>query len=70
MLMRIVPAVNALLTSEQRRKLPPIVVNALDPRYLLSIRNGTNTFVGGGGSGEGQFFSFGPMEFGESVFIR
>ena len=71
MLMKIVPAVNALLTSEQRRKLPPIVVNALDPRYLLSIRNGTNTFVSGGGfGGEGQFFSFGPMEFGEAVFIR
>ena len=51
MLMRIVPAVNALLTPAQRRKLPPQVVNALDPRYLLSIRNGTNTFVGGGGGG-------------------
>jgi hypothetical protein len=47
MLIRIAPHVTGLLTPEQRRRLPQGVVNALDPRYLLSIRNGTNTFVGG-----------------------
>ena len=53
MLMRIAPHVTALLTPEQRRRLPQGVVNALDPRYLLSIRNGTNTFAGGGGRTDG-----------------
>ena len=53
MLMRMAPAVNALLTPEQRRKLPNSVVNYLDPRYLRSVRNGNNTFVGGGGSSGG-----------------
>ena len=48
MLMRFAPAVHALLTAEQRRKLPPNIANVLDPRYLHSIRNGTGTYVGGG----------------------
>jgi hypothetical protein len=61
MLMRIAPAVIELLTPAQRRKLPPQVVNALDKRYLLAIRNGNYTFVGGSGaSNPGQSFSFGP----------
>src|SRR5688500_2498517 len=57
-LARMAHAVNALLTPEQRRKLPGNVVNYLDPRYLRSIRNGNNTFVGGGqnfGGGGGDF---------------
>jgi hypothetical protein len=58
MLLRIAANVTALLTPEQRRKLPMQVVNALDPRYLLSIRNGTNTFVSGGG----RFGDFGRFE--------
>jgi hypothetical protein len=62
MLMRIAPLVTSLLTPEQRRKLPQGVVNALDPRYLLSIRNGTNTFVTGG-SGGSNFISFGGGDF-------
>jgi hypothetical protein len=67
MLMRIGPAVNALLTPEQRRKLPQGIVNSLDPRFLLSIRNGTNTFVGGGNNFGGPvFFNFGGGDF----FIR
>jgi hypothetical protein len=62
MLMRIGPHVTAILTPAQRRKLPANVVNYLDPRFLVSVRNGTNTFVGGGGGpGFGApFISFGP----------
>lgn len=48
MLIRMAPAVNALLTPVQRRRLPSFVVNYLDPLYLRSIRNGTHTFVSGG----------------------
>lgn len=61
MLMRIGPIVNSLLTPEQRRKLPAGVIAMMDPRYLLSIRNGNQTFVGGGGGGMnfGPFFEFG-----------
>ena len=51
MLMRLVPAIRSLLTSEQRRRLPPQVVNVLDPRYLESVRNGTGTYVSGSRGG-------------------
>jgi hypothetical protein len=63
-LMQLAPHIRGLLTREQRRKLPTQVVNVLDPRYLLSIRNGTATFVGGSGpqSFGGEFFMFGGME--------
>jgi hypothetical protein len=52
MLMRLVPAIRTLLTSEQRRRLPPQVVNALDPRYLESVRSGTGTYVSGSRGGD------------------
>src|SRR6185503_677365 len=39
MLIRVVPVIRELLTAEQRRKLPAQIVNVLDPRYLVSIRN-------------------------------
>ncbi len=48
------PTVRALLSDEQRRKLPAIVASHLDLRYLASIRSGTagsgefGGFVGGG----------------------
>jgi hypothetical protein len=61
MLLAFAPAVRDLLTPEQRRKLPPFIANVLDPRYLLSIRSGTGTYVGGGGSPGffgGDFVSF------------
>jgi hypothetical protein len=51
MLIRLVPALRALLTDEQRRKLPTQMANVLDPRYLISVRNGTGTYIGGGGFG-------------------
>jgi hypothetical protein len=59
MLSKIGPAIRDLLTSEQRRKLPQLTLNYLDPRYLVSIREGTGTYVGGP--------SFGPL--GAPVFI-
>ena len=55
LLRRITPTVRALLTDEQRRKLPAIVASYMDPRYLASIRSGTagaggsDLFPGGGG---------------------
>ncbi len=48
MLARIGPAIRALLTPEQRRKLPASVLNVLDPRYLDAIRNGIGLYVGAG----------------------
>jgi hypothetical protein len=45
LLIGLVPHVSALLTPEQRRRLSRYHVNALDPRYLRAIRNGTNSFV-------------------------
>jgi hypothetical protein len=68
MLIRIVPALRELLTDEQRRKLPQQIVNVLDPRYLVSVRNGTGLYVGGavggfpGGFGPG---GFAPVFFAE-----
>jgi hypothetical protein len=58
MLIRIVPTIRTLLTDEQKRKLPPQIVNILDPRYLISVRNGTGLYVGSQGGGP-QFFGGG-----------
>jgi uncharacterized membrane protein YgcG len=60
MLIAIAPVVHDLLTPAQRRKLPPRVVNYMDPRYLVSIRDGSGTYVtsgegGGFGGGGGGF---------------
>jgi hypothetical protein len=60
MLIRLVPTIRTLLTDEQRRKLPAQVVNILDPRYLVSIRNGTGLYVGGANFGP-QGGNFGPV---------
>jgi len=46
LLMKTIDPVRDLLTAEQRRKLPQQVTNLLDPRYLVSIRNGTGLYVG------------------------
>jgi hypothetical protein len=63
------PSVRDLLTPEQRRKLPPVVLNSLDTRYLSSIRNGTGLYVSGNGfgtpfgiAGGGMGMSFGLAE--------
>jgi hypothetical protein len=39
------PIVRHLLTPAQLRKLPASIHNAMDPRYLSMIRNGTNVFT-------------------------
>ncbi|HEV2735331.1 MAG TPA: carboxypeptidase-like regulatory domain-containing protein, partial [Longimicrobiaceae bacterium] len=72
MLMAMGPTVRGLLTPAQRRKLPAQILNLLDRRYLVSIRNGTGTYIGGGPTG---LFG-GPVEFfggggggGETVII-
>jgi hypothetical protein len=49
LLMNLGPAVRSLLTPEQRRKLPSVVLSTLDSRYLVSIRNGTGLYVSGSG---------------------
>ena len=62
LLMKIAPIVKDLLTSEQRRKLPPFVASYLEPRYLASIRSGTATFTGGSGFGGGAGGVFAGVE--------
>jgi hypothetical protein len=49
MMTALAPTIRDLLTADQRRKLPPQVLNYLDPRYLASIRSGTGTYVNGTG---------------------
>jgi hypothetical protein len=77
LLARLAPAVKALLTPEQRRKLPPAVASALDPRYLAAVRSGTagtgnaGGFVGGMGAGMASFGAGpGGGGGGERVIIR
>jgi hypothetical protein len=66
LLIRVVNDVNGILTPVQKRKLPAQVVSFLDDRYLNSVRNGTNTFVGGqpsfGGGGDFTFIGRGVAE--------
>jgi hypothetical protein len=45
LLVQTVGVVHDLLTPAQRRKLPQSVVNYLDARYLMSIRNGNGMYV-------------------------
>ncbi len=64
LLIALAPRMNALLTAEQKRKLPPLVASHLDTRYLAGVRSGTaggtgggvfvGAFMGGGGGGGGQ----------------
>ncbi|MGH9423918.1 MAG: hypothetical protein ACRD3J_28335, partial [Thermoanaerobaculia bacterium] len=56
------PAIKGLLTPDQRRMLPSFIASYLEPRYLASIRSGTNGFTATSG------FS-GPQSFGGNVFV-
>jgi hypothetical protein len=76
LLARLAPDVRALLTAEQRRRLPPMVASLLDTRYLAAIRSGTAgagglpMFGGTGGFGGGMGGG-GPMGGGnQTVIIR
>jgi hypothetical protein len=46
LLQRMAPAINSLLTPEQRRKLPQNTLNYLDPLYLSLAAKGTSTYSG------------------------
>ena len=74
LLARIAPDVTALLTAEQRRKLPAFISGYLEPRYLASIRSGTMSFTGGGfippGAGGGDRTVVGGGGGGQMVIIR
>ncbi|MDB4879181.1 MAG: hypothetical protein JWL60_627 [Gemmatimonadetes bacterium] len=59
LLISIVPRVNAVLTAEQRRSLPPFVASVLDVRYLASVRSGTAGQFGGPTFAPGGAASFG-----------
>jgi hypothetical protein len=58
------PAINSLLSPEQRRKLPSFIASYLDQRYLASIKPGTATFTGSGGFG-----GFIPFGGGDAAFV-
>jgi len=76
-LIALAPAVNALLTDAQRRKLPALVASHLDARYLAGVRSGTaggsaggafgGGFLGGGGGGPAFIGGGGG---GERIIIR
>src|SRR6202007_964525 len=52
LLIKLVPQIKQVLTSEQRRKLPAFIASYLDTRYLASIRSGT---AGAGNNGPMMF---------------
>jgi hypothetical protein len=56
LLIKVAPALNALLTEEQKRKLPSLVASYIDARYLAGIRSGT-----AGNTAGGPFMMMGPM---------
>ena len=55
LLTKLAPDIKGLLSSEQRRKLPPLITSHLDTRYLAAIRSGT------AGAGGGQMMFPGGM---------
>jgi hypothetical protein len=67
MLISLAPTINALLTPDQRRKLPPLVASHLDTRYLAGIRSGTAGNTGGGVFMPGMMMGGGG---GERIIIR
>ena len=65
LLIRLEPRLNALLSREQKRKLPAFIASYLDKRYLKSVRNGT----AGTGFGVPGGFDVGAMG-GNRIEIR
>jgi hypothetical protein len=63
LLTQIGPQIKGLLTAEQRRKLPTFIASYLEPRYLASIRSGTQSFTGS------SIFGGLPSVGGGDVFI-
>ena len=61
LLMGYVKAVDALLSPEQKRKLPAQIVQYLDPRFLDLVRDGTGLYVSAA-SNSGVFFAGGAFE--------
>ena len=47
LLVRVAPDIKAVLTAEQRRRLPDLIAAYLDRRYLAAIRSGTSGTPGG-----------------------
>ena len=72
LLITLAPRISALLTSDQKRKLPPLVASHLDRRYLAGIRSGTTGNTGGGVFMGGFMGGFGGGGGGggERVIIR
>jgi len=60
LLAQLAPHIKGLLTAEQRRKLPTFVATYLEPRYLASIKAGTNGFTANAAFGGGS-----PVMMGE-----
>jgi hypothetical protein len=66
LLLRLEPRLNALLSREQKRKLPAFIASYLDKRYLQSVRNGT----AGTGFGLPGGFDVGAMGGGGGMRIE
>ena len=70
LLVALAPKINALLSAEQKRKLPPLVASHLDARYLAGIRSGTAGNTGGGVFMGGFMGGFGGGGGGQRIEIR
>jgi hypothetical protein len=73
LLIGMAPRIKALLTAEQKRRLPPLVASHLDTRYLAGIRSGTAGNTAGGAFSGIQFGGpggFGGGGGGQTIIIR
>ena len=73
LLISLAPRINALISAEQKRKLPALVASHLDERYLAGIRSGTAGNTGGGvfmGGFMGGMMGGGGGGGGERIIIR
>ena len=70
LLVALAPKISALLTADQKRKLPSLVASHLDTRYLAGIRSGTAGSTGGGVFMGGFMGGFGGGGGGQRIEIR